>query len=465
MPLDGLIPVFEEIRAKNGIQESRPQEAIDEAIAAAAIDGELAHVPGTRADRTDLELVTIDPQGSKDLDQALAIEETAGGWIVHYAIADVAAHVTPGGAIDRDTWGRAETVYCPDIRVGLHPPELSEGFASLLPGQRTKAALWTLTVAGSGELRDATVERAWVRSRRQYSYAQLQANPPAEAKTLVETLARFGAARREHLSERGGVTLPRPSQEVVATDRGLALEFRAAVGVEDDNAQVSLLTGEAAARIMLEAGVGVLRTMPPAQQDDLDRLRTQALALGIDWPDTASYGDVLAALDPATPQAAAFLTQASKLFRGAKWEAFAPPALPLPAQLAHGALAAPYAHVTAPLRRLVDRYGTEVCLAHSAGRKVPQWVLDALPTLGEAMTAGVRRASAVDRACVDAVEAAVLAPHVGEVFEAVGLDDRTIQLADPAVVARCRGDVVAGERQRVRLSEADAAKGLVFDVA
>ena len=61
------------------------------------------------------------------------------------------------------------------------------------------------------------------------------------------------------------MTLPKPSQEVVDTDGELALVFRAAVGLEDDNAQVSLLTGEAAARIMLEAGVGVLRTMPPAQ--------------------------------------------------------------------------------------------------------------------------------------------------------------------------------------------------------
>ena len=76
----------------------------------------------------------------------------------------------------------------------------------------------------------------------------------------------------------------------------------------------------------------------------------------------------------------------------------------------HGALATPYAHVTAPLRRLVDRYGTEVCLAHCAGVPVPQWVHAALPTLGEAITAGVRTGAAVDRECVDAVETAVLAP-------------------------------------------------------
>ncbi len=239
-------------------------------------------------------------------------------------------------------------------------------------------------------------------------------------------------------------------------DGKLALEFRAAVGIEDDNAQVSLLTGEAAARIMLEAGVGVLRTMPPAQPKDLERLRRQAMALGIAWPHDKGYADVLASLDVGSPRAAAFLTQATRLFRGAAWEAFDPPALSVPAQRDHGALARPYAHVTAPLRRLVDRYGTEVCLAHCAGRPVPSWVHEALPGLGAAMMAGVRTGSAVDRACVDAVEAAVLAPHVGETFEAVGLDDRTVQIAEPAVVAGCTGAVKVGEQQHVTLVSADA---------
>ena len=74
------------------------------------------------------------------------------------------------------------------------------------------------------------------------------------------------------------------------------------------------------------------------------------------------------------------------------------------------------------------------------------------------MAAGVRTASAVDRECVDAVEAAVLKPHVGETFTAVGLDDHSIQLAKPAVVAACTGAIAVGERQKVRLVTADAGK-------
>ncbi|NTV40190.1 MAG: RNB domain-containing ribonuclease, partial [Demequinaceae bacterium] len=256
------------------------------------------------------------------------------------------------------------------------------------------------------------------------------------------------------------------SQEIVRTGNELSLEFRAARPIEDDNAQVSLLTGSAAARLMLEAGVGVLRTMPPASEAALQRLRHQAAALGVDWSANESYAQMLITLDASSPQGAAFLTAAVSLFRGAAWQPFDVAGdLPLPESLTHGALAAPYAHVTAPLRRLVDRYGTEVCLAHAAGLGIPLWVSEALGRLGQAMETGIQRGNRVDRACLDAVEAAVLAPHIGESFEGVGLDSDTVQLADPAVVARCTGNVAVGQRQSVRLVSADADSGPKFEAA
>ena len=173
---------------------------------------------------------------------------------------------------------------------------------------------------------------------------------------------------------------------------------------------------------------------------------------------------MLTTLDVESPRGAAFLTAAVSLFRGAEWQPFDVAAgMPVPSPVTHGALAAPYAHVTAPLRRLVDRYGTEVCLAHAEGRPLPHWVSQALPGLGSAMETGVRRGNRIDRACVDAVEAAVLAPHVGETFEGVGLDSDTVQLSAPAVVAKCSGTVTVGRRQRVRLVSADAAHGPKFE--
>lgn len=464
-PMAALEPAFRAIRAREGVAEVYPPDAVADAERARDAVTEPAHIEGDRADRTDVEFVTVDPVGSRDLDQALHVEATGAGWTVRYAIADVAAHVVPASALDRESHERAETVYCPDTRVGLHPSIMSEGFASLLPGQRTRAVVWTIAVDAAGELGEARVERAWVASRAQYSYAELEAAGTPDAARLVADLRSLGDARRGALRRLGAVTLPKPSQEVVADGTGLRLEFRAARGVEDDNAQVSLLTGSAAARMMLDAGVGVLRTMPPASDEALHRLARQAHGLGIAWEEGEAYADVLARLDLASPRAAAFLTAAVHLFRGAAWVPFdVAGGLPEPEQTRHGALGGPYAHVTAPLRRLVDRYGTEVCLAHCAGREVPRWVRDAMPTLGAEMEAGVRRGSRVDRACLEAVEAAVLAPHVGEAFEGVGLDEDTVQLADPAVVARCSGGVAVGKRQRVRLISATMEAGARFAV-
>lgn len=460
-----LEPRFAEIRANEGVHEERSAGVLAE-IAQGGRDEEPAHIQGERHDLTGLPFVTIDPEGSTDLDQAVLIDADGSGWRVRYAIADVAAHVIPGGAIDQEAWTRVETTYCPDTRIGLHPPHMSEGYASLLPGQRTKALVWDLAVDSAGELQTVDVRRAWVRSAHQYSYEQLTNGPPAEAAGLIAQLKGLGDARRSALARAGAVSLPKPSQEVVRKGDELTLEFRAGRPIEDDNAQVSLLTGSAAARVMLDAGVGVLRTMPPASEASLARLRNQAVALGVEWAPEESYAQVLTTLNAASPQGAAFLSAATSLFRGAAWQPFDVAAgMPVPEPLTHGALAAPYAHVTAPLRRLVDRYGTEVCLAHVAGRQVPDWVVQALPHLGTVMHTGVSRGNRVDRACVDAVEAAVLAPHIGELFEGVGLDSNTVQLAAPAVVARCSGTVSVGRKQKVRLVSADIDVGPKFEVA
>lgn len=462
-PLAHLSRTFAAIRSQEGVSVDRPA-AVAKEVARVRETEELPHILDRRVDLTDMPFVTIDPEGSRDLDQAMYITREGNSWRVRYAIADVAAHVAPGGAIDADAWARVETVYCPDLRVGLHPPAMSEGFASLLPGQRTKAVVWDLSVADDGTAGIFGVKRAWVTSRHQYSYDELRADPPGPARELVEVLAAVGSARRGAMTRAGALSLPKPSQEVTTDGRLLHLEFRAGTGIEDDNAQISLLTGMAAARLMLEAGVGILRTIPPASEGAMARLRRQAEAIGIDWPMGVDYAQVLTEIDPLGPRGAAFLTAAVSLFRGARWDAFdVERGLAVPEQALHGALAAPYAHVTAPLRRLVDRYATEVCLAHVAGRDVPEWVREKLPDIGDVMTAGVHRGARVDRACIEAVEAAVLAPYLGREFDAVALDDDTVQLHDPAVVARCDGELEPGRRVTVRLTSAELAHGPRFE--
>jgi exoribonuclease R len=238
--------------------------------------------------------------------------------------------------------------------------------------------------------------------------------------------------------------------------------------VEQYNAEISLLTGMCAAQLMLRAGVGILRTIPPPDSMAITGLQRAAAALGIDWPAGAEPGDVLASIDRSDPRQVVLLEHAASLLRGAAYTVFdgAPPALS-----SHSGIAAPYAHVTAPLRRLVDRYGSELCLAAHAGTPVPQWVRDALLELPAQMQAADHLAHAADRAVVDTTEAWLLRDRIGEVFAAAVLaaDDHgaTIALDDPAVRAKCPGaGLIAGQRVQVRLLEADVAGRRVgFEVA
>jgi exoribonuclease R len=151
--------------------------------------------------------------------------------------------------------------------------------------------------------------------------------------------------------------------------------------------------------------------------------------------------------------------EAAGVGRGAAYTPFdgAPPA-----QTTHWAVAAPYAHATAPLRRLQDRYVSECCLAAAAGTAPPDWVRAALPALHAAMAAGGRRANAVERGVVDLVEAVLLSGREGERFPAVVIDEGLVQLRDPAVRGKLVGASPAlGAEVAVRLERADVTKRVV----
>ena len=433
-----------------------PGEFPPDVQAEAAGDAAAPHASG-HVDATDLDLVTLDPAGSRDLDQAFALSRRAGGgYDFAYAIADVAAFVAPGGAVDREAHVRGETLYLPDGRVPLHPPVLSEGAASLLPGQDRPAVLWRLQLDADGEPTSVNVRRSIVRSRAQLDYVSLQ----QQGGDVAELLKEVGTLRQQRERDRGGISLPEPEQQVERVDGGWELSYRASLPVEDYNAQLSLLTGMAAAKLMLDGKVGLLRTMPPPADATVASLRRSALALGIDWQKGATYTDVVRRLDPNVPAQAAMVRLAAVLFRGASYVAFDGEQ---PQLATHAAVAASYAHATAPLRRLADRYVSECCLALCAGEAVPDWVRSALPALPEQMAEADRRAHEVDRAVVDLAEALVLESRCGEVFCGVvveaGDKGGEVQLREPAVRARLDGqNLPLGEEVDVRLESVDVPR-------
>ena len=453
------------VRAATEVPSDFPVE-VTAAAEKAAVEPRLPDL-----DRTDLELITIDPAGSRDLDQALHITRgPSGEFVISYAIADVAAFVAPGDAIDLEAHLRGSTLYAPDCLTPLHPPVLSEGAASLLPNEVRPALLWTITLDHRGQTVAAEVARARVRSRAQLSYRQAQAEidsgMPRETLGLLKLVGQWREFRER---DRGGASLKLPQQEIQRHEDSWTLAFRAPEPVEGWNAQISLLTGMAAADIMLYGQVGILRTMPPADADSLRRLRQVAKALKIVWPPELDYPDFVRTLNPTRPDHAAMLSSSTVLFRGAAYRSFSGG---IPEDVDHAAIASDYAHTTAPLRRLVDRYCGEICVALCADQPVPAWVLRALDDLPDQMAVAQRRAKKYERAMIDLLEVYLLADKVGETFTGTvieverGKENGTVMIEKPAVEGRVIGDRLRlGQEVLVRLTSADFAKGAVaFEV-
>jgi exoribonuclease R len=450
-----------EIQRELEVTPEFPAE-VEEAAAAAVANPRLPDL-----DRTDLSMVTIDPAGSMDLDQALHIARTDdGGFVLHYAIADLAAFITPGDAVDVEAHKRGQTLYGADSRIPLHPTSISEGGGSLLPDQVRPALLWTITMDGESARTDVEVERALVRSRAKLDYAGVQKQiDDGTADESLMLLKELGELRLKREQARGGISLPLPEQEVDTAGAEWELTYRKLLPVEEWNAQMSLLTGFAAASLMMYARVGFLRTLPPADPHDVQRLHRTAHALGIDWPAELLFPDFIRTLDPSKPQHAAMISACTRLLRGSGYVAFDGET---PAQPLHSALNTEYAHVTAPLRRLGDRYASEVCVSLCAGTDVPDWVHAALhDDLAKTMQESSQRANRYERMVLDLVEAGLLQHRVGESFDAVVVDvdekeptRGTVTVAEPAVEARVvsASDIPLGTEVRVRLTTADIAQ-------
>lgn len=460
------------LQAELGVSAEFPPE-VEEAAAAAAANPRLPEL-----DRTDLPFVTIDPETSMDLDQALHLERDGDGYVVHYAIADVAAFVAPGDPVDIEANKRGESLYAADAKIPLHPKVLSEDAASLLPDQVRPALLWTHKLDATGEGIDTFVERALVRSRAKLSYDGVQAMFDGEGfeetdyAESLQLLREIGEKRIALEAARGGVNLPLRDQEISVVGDQWSLEYRDLLPVENWNAQISLLTGFAAADLMVYARIGLLRTLPEPDPRDVQRLHRTARALGLEWPAEMLYPDFIRSLDGKSGKHAAMAIACTRLLRGSGYASFNGE---LPELTQHSALANEYMHVTAPLRRLIDRYAGEVCLALCADQPVPDWVTSAFTTLPDTMRASSRTSGAYERGVVDLVEAGLLSKRVGETFDAVivEVDDEdkrkgAITVEEPAIEAgvTSQSALPLGEEVQVRLEAADVvARKVSFTVA
>ena len=441
---------FQQIRDELNIPQRFPPDTLAEAEAAAHREFQSEQSSNLYLNLQTVPFITIDPPGSLDLDQALFMQRQGDGYLVRYAIADVGFFAQHGGAIEREAWNRGQTLYSPDLKTPLYPPVLSEGGASLLAGELRPAVVFTFTLNPRAEVESLDVARAIVRSQAQLAYPEVSDHLAQERQlpgsgllagkewslslTLLEEI---GRKRQQLEAERGGVSLRIPSQQVQrwsAAVSGYRLAFETSSDVEEWNAQISLMTGMGAAQLMIRHGVGLLRSLAPPRHDRLQALELTAKALGIAWPADMDYDDFVRSLDPHIPMHAVLLHQAARVTGGARYVPFQ--GTPKPHDR-HAGIAAFYAHVTAPLRRLADRYVLDLLVALSSEHAPGEELLAPLSELPKVMADSDSLSHRLESQILDYVEAQLLHGREGELFPATVIALRTdgvvVQIADPPI--------------------------------
>lgn len=413
-----------DIRTQFGVPAGFPEDVLAEAQQAAA------RPLAGHADWTDRAFVTLDPATSTDLDQAFGIERSGADLILHYAIADTAWFVSPGGALDREAWARGTTIYMPDGKASLYPTALSEGAASLLPNVDRPSVVFTVRIGPAGEAVLDGAVRAIIRSRAKLAYENvLTADLPEGFGDLSKRIEQAEDAR-------GAARVDAPQPELAAgEDSHLALELRPQLPTEEENASLSLAANLAIAKVLLEHRTGLFRVMPEPDEWAVRRLRHSAKALGLAWPKQQSLKDFERRLDCRNPRDAAFQAQVRRSGAKAGYAPFQPGVTPW-----HSAMAATYAHATAPLRRLADRYVIEATLQVAGGQSVSDDLAAAFQRLPDVMAKAEAKSDQIDREVLNLAEAVTLEGREGTRFSAVvtDIDERgaRIQLSDPPAITR-----------------------------
>ncbi|MBM3944644.1 MAG: RNB domain-containing ribonuclease, partial [SAR202 cluster bacterium] len=190
-----------------------PPEALAEAAALPA------DVTGERADLTGLDAFTIDEATTVDRDDAFSIETLQDGYGVGIHITDAAALVAMGTALDAEADRRMATLYLPELRVPMLPPDVEERLGSIDPDQTRGSLSMLLEMGEDGTVRGWRLTPSRIRSRRAYAYEDVDrvlsdASHPGHA--VLSTLHRLAGKLREQRVARGAAVLEHPEMGVHA---------------------------------------------------------------------------------------------------------------------------------------------------------------------------------------------------------------------------------------------------------
>ena len=405
-----------------GIPTEFPEEAVKQADAAKPM------ALGKRTDLRDLPLVTIDGADARDFDDAVWAEpdpENKGGWHMLVAIADVAAYVPAGSALDREAFKRGNSCYFPDRVVPMLPEALSNGLCSLRPDEDRACLAVHMWIDGNGRLKRHRFERGLMRSQARLTYEQVQAardgKPDRQTKPLLDTVIAplYGAfaALMSERDKRGTLDLDLPERRIVLDNAGRV------TGIAERRRLDSHRLIE---EFMIAANVAAATSLQEKALPALYRVH--------DAPDLAKVQALREFLEPMGYRLAKgqvirprVFTQILDRVRG-KPEAPVINEMVLRSQsqalyqtdnIGHFGLAlSRYAHFTSPIRRYADLtvHRGLIRLLRLGDEGAGDDELARLGPIGEHISFTERRAAAAERDAVDRYTAAFLADRVGAEF-------------------------------------------------
>jgi len=359
---------------RRGFPKAIEREA-EEATAAAA------DVGPPRRDLRDLATFTVDPATARDFDDAVSAQPDGDGYRLWIHIADVAAHVRPGGGLEGEARRRATSVYVPGMVEPMLPRALADDACSLVPGADRLAVTAEIRITADGEPRDARFYRSLIRSDARLDYDQLDevfAGRERAPEPVAEPLAHARAAAAALAEKRrlGSLEVESFEPEFEFDGDGNVVRAHSVAQTEAHRLieHLMILTNERVAELLERRGSATLYRVH--EQPNPDRIRfliEQLAALDLPTPPVPEH--------LAPREAGELARQASRLVaaesarRGHGREAYTSLVLRSLQQayythtnIGHAGLGSPaYAHFTSPIRRYPDLIAHRALLAAVGG--------------------------------------------------------------------------------------------------
>ncbi|MGQ0428787.1 MAG: ribonuclease R [Gammaproteobacteria bacterium] len=383
-----------------------------------------------REDLRRLPLVTIDGEDARDFDDAVWAEETAQGFRLIVAIADVSHYVRPGGALDAEARERATSVYFPGRVLPMLPEELSNHLCSLMPQVDRLCLACEMQVNRAGTVTHSRFYAAVMRSAARLTYTQVAAlldgRDPAARTALspvlpvIERLHRAYGALRKRREARGALDFEAPEVRVLLDANNEVADIR-----EYPRNDAHRLIEECMIAANVEAARFLKKRRLPAlfrihdkpDEDRLDELKRFLSMRGV-------HLDLAGSLEPKRLQKA-LKSIAHRPDAGVLENAIIrslPQALYQPLNIGHFGLAlAEYAHFTSPIRRYPDLLVHRGIRHALAGGSVADFVHSPreMETLGQECSLRERRADEAARSVVAWLKCEYMRPRIGEEFDAI----------------------------------------------